>query len=201
MTAAGFRGMGEPMPSRRSAAAQARAEALRPILEPLAAQGAGVRLMAQALAREGVVGPSGLPLDPTIIRNHLARLGLRTAAQRAGRYGGAAHAQRIRAGLQRAQARGVPIGNSLGAIAAREARSAAAAAWAEGLRERFEAMAAAGLSWRAMAQALTADGVTRNGQPVGEAAVRHALGRLGISTARSRVADPDAQARSEGAQP
>ena len=171
------------MPSRRSAAAQARAEALRPILEPLAAQGAGVRLMAQALAREGVVGPSGLPLHPKNVRDHLARLGIRTAA----------HAQRISAGLQRAQARGVPIGNSPGAVAAREARAAAAAAWAESVRDQLEQLTAAGLGWGGIAQALNAAGVTRDGQPVKVGAVRAALRRLGISTARSRRPDPEAQ--------
>lgn len=181
------------MPSRRSAAALARAEALRPILEPLAAQGAGVRLMAQALAREGVVGPSGLPLHPKNVRDHLARLGIRTAAQRAGRYGGAAHAQRISAGLQRAQARGVPIGNSPGAVAAREARAAAAAAWAESVRDQIEQLTADGLGWGGIAQALNAAGVTRDGQPVKVGAVRAALRRLGISTARSRRPDPEAQ--------
>lgn len=191
MTATTFRAVDETSPPLQAATARARSEALRPILEPLAARGIGTRLIAQALAHEGVVSPSGRPLDATTIRRHLGRLGLQTAAQIAGKHGGTAHNQRIRAGLQRAQARGVPIGKSPGAIAAREARAAAATAWAEGLRERFEEMAAAGLSWREMTQALAADGVTRDGQPVGLSAVRRALQRLGIRTARSKGTSRD----------
>lgn len=172
-----------PRNASRSAAARETSERLRPMLERLTADGLGVRLIAQALARE-----TGRPMDPGTVRQHLARLGLRTAAQEAGTYGGSSHGARVRAGLQRAQARGVPIGNSPGAIAARQARTAAAAAFAGSVRERLEDLAADGLSRRGMALALAADGITdHRGRPVGVSAIRAALQRLGIRTARSRA--------------
>lgn len=178
-----------PRNASRSAAARDASERLRPILEDLTAAGLGVRLIAQALARQGILSTTGQPLDSATVRRHLQRLGLQTAAQEAGTYGGSAHGEAVRAGMQRAQARGVPIGNSPGAIAAREARSAAAAAYAESVRERLEGLAADGLSWREMALALAADGITdHRGRPVGVAAVRAAVRRLGISTARSKGA-------------
>ena len=176
-----------PRNASRSAAAREASQRLRPLLERLTADGLGARLIAQTLAREGILSAAGRPLDPATVRRHLARLGLRTAAQEAGTHGGSAHGEAVRAGMQRAQARGVPIGNSPGAIAAREARTAAAAAYAESVRERLEDLAADGLSWREMALALAADGITdHRGRPVGVAAIRAALQRLGIKTARSR---------------
>lgn len=170
----------------RNAAAWQASQRLRPILERLAADGLGVRLMAQALAREGILSAAGRPMDPATVRRHLERLGLSTAVQEAGTYGGSAHGERIRDGLQRARAPGVPIGNSAAAVAAREARAAAAMAWAESMRDQLEELAAAGLGWAGIARALNADGVTRDDRPVGVGTVRAALQRLGIRTARSR---------------
>jgi DNA invertase Pin-like site-specific DNA recombinase len=58
------------------AAAAGRSEALRPILAAMAAQGASLRAMAQALAAAGTTTANGQPLSPTQVRRHLERLGL-----------------------------------------------------------------------------------------------------------------------------
>lgn len=58
------------------AAAADRSEALRPVLAALAAQGASLRAMAQALAAAGTTTANGQPLSPTQVRRHLERLGL-----------------------------------------------------------------------------------------------------------------------------
>lgn len=59
------------------AAAAGRSEALRPILAAMAAQGASLRTMAQALAAAGTVTCTGQPLSPSGVKGHLERLGLR----------------------------------------------------------------------------------------------------------------------------
>ncbi|WP_050757129.1 recombinase family protein [Cyanobium sp. PCC 7001] len=58
--------------------AQADAEALRSLLEPMAAQGYSLRQMASALAAAGTKGRTGRPLSPSKVRAHLERLGLAT---------------------------------------------------------------------------------------------------------------------------
>ena len=58
------------------AAAAGRSEALRPILAAMAAQGASLRAMANALASAGTRTAAGQPLSPTQVRRHLERLGL-----------------------------------------------------------------------------------------------------------------------------
>lgn len=52
------------------------AEALRPLLAPMAAQGYSLRAMAEALAAAGTVSRNGRPLGPSVIRSRLQRLGL-----------------------------------------------------------------------------------------------------------------------------
>ncbi len=62
--------------ARTQAAAVARAEGRRPILAPLAAEGASLRRMAEALYRKGDRTKKGEPLSPTQVKRDLARLGL-----------------------------------------------------------------------------------------------------------------------------
>jgi hypothetical protein len=57
----------------------AESERLRPVLKPMAARGESLRAMAAALAGLGITTRSGQPLSPSGVRNHLQRLGLRTA--------------------------------------------------------------------------------------------------------------------------
>ena len=65
----------------RNDAARARAttesEKLRIVLEPMHAQGASLRAMAEALAGLGIKTRTGQPLSPSGVKNHLQRLGLR----------------------------------------------------------------------------------------------------------------------------
>jgi DNA invertase Pin-like site-specific DNA recombinase len=56
--------------------AQQGTEKLRPVLAALAAQGATLREMAQALAAAGTTTRNGQPLSPSGVKNHLQRLGL-----------------------------------------------------------------------------------------------------------------------------
>ena len=63
--------------ARAKAAAAGRSEVLRPILAAMAAQGASLRAMAQALSAAGTNTANGEPLSPTQVRRHLERLGLR----------------------------------------------------------------------------------------------------------------------------
>lgn len=56
--------------------AQAAAEALRPLLAPMAAQGYSLRQMADALAAAGTTSRTGRPLGPSVVRAHLQRLRL-----------------------------------------------------------------------------------------------------------------------------
>jgi DNA invertase Pin-like site-specific DNA recombinase len=56
--------------------AQAAAEALRPLLAPMAAQGYSLRQMGAALAAAGTVSRTGRPLSTAVVRDHLRRLGL-----------------------------------------------------------------------------------------------------------------------------
>ena len=56
--------------------ATADAEAMRPLLEPMAAQGYSLRRMAEALAAAGKVTRNGRPLSPSTVRVQLQRLGL-----------------------------------------------------------------------------------------------------------------------------
>ncbi len=62
--------------ARTRAAAIDRAEQLRPLLAPMAAQGASLREMAQTLAAAGTTTAKGNPLSPTQIKRHLRSLGL-----------------------------------------------------------------------------------------------------------------------------
>lgn len=62
--------------ARTRAAAIDRAEQLRPLLAPMAAQGASLREMAQKLAAAGTTTAKGNPLSPTQIKRHLGSLGL-----------------------------------------------------------------------------------------------------------------------------
>ena len=62
---------------RAKAAAAGRSEALRPILAVMAAQGASLRAMAQALSAAGTTTANSEPLSPTQVRRHLERLWLR----------------------------------------------------------------------------------------------------------------------------
>ena len=57
--------------------AQAGAERLRPVLTALAAQGASLRQMADALAAAGTTTKAGKPLSPSSVKLQLQRLGLR----------------------------------------------------------------------------------------------------------------------------
>ena len=57
--------------------AQAGAERLRPVLTALAAQGASLRQMADALAAAGTTTKAGKPLSPSSVKLQLHRLGLR----------------------------------------------------------------------------------------------------------------------------
>ena len=57
--------------------AQAGAERLRPVLTALAAQGASLRQMADALASAGTTTKAGKPLSPSSVKLQLQRLGLR----------------------------------------------------------------------------------------------------------------------------
>jgi DNA invertase Pin-like site-specific DNA recombinase len=59
--------------------ATAESERLRPVLKPMAARGESLRAMSAALAGLGITTRSGQPLSPSGVRNHLQRLGLRTA--------------------------------------------------------------------------------------------------------------------------
>jgi DNA invertase Pin-like site-specific DNA recombinase len=56
--------------------ADAAAEALRPLLAPMASQGYSLRRMAEALAAAGTTSRTGRPLGPSVVRTHLQRLGL-----------------------------------------------------------------------------------------------------------------------------
>ena len=56
--------------------AQAGAERLRPVLTALAAQGASLRQMADALAAAGTTTKAGKPLSPSSVKLQLQRLGL-----------------------------------------------------------------------------------------------------------------------------
>jgi DNA invertase Pin-like site-specific DNA recombinase len=56
--------------------AQAGAERLRPVLTALAAQGASLRQMADALAAAGTTTKAGKPLSPSSVKLQLERLGL-----------------------------------------------------------------------------------------------------------------------------
>jgi DNA invertase Pin-like site-specific DNA recombinase len=57
--------------------AKAGAERLRPVLTALAAQGASLRQMADALAAAGTTTKAGKPLSPSSVKLQLQRLGLR----------------------------------------------------------------------------------------------------------------------------
>ena len=57
--------------------AQASAEALRPLLEPMAAAGYSLRRMAEALAAAGTTTAKGQPLSASTVKLQLERLGLR----------------------------------------------------------------------------------------------------------------------------
>jgi hypothetical protein len=76
----GKRGRANPGTDRRNARTRAaaidRAEQLRPLLAPLHANGASLRVMAGALAAAGTTTTKGNPLSPTQIKRHLGSLGL-----------------------------------------------------------------------------------------------------------------------------
>jgi DNA invertase Pin-like site-specific DNA recombinase len=90
--------------------------------------------------------------------------------------------ERTREALAAAKARGVALGGKRpGTIRENAAAKARATAAAERLRPVLAPMVAAGLSLRAMAQALAGAGtVTRTGMPLGPSQVARILERLGL---------------------
>lgn len=62
------------------AAATARSETLRPLLEALQSQGASLRVIGKALHRAGIATANGEPLSPTQVKRHLQRLGITAGA-------------------------------------------------------------------------------------------------------------------------